>query len=107
MNRRGFLGGLLATLAAPAVIRSGLLMPVKPALVGFESYTSWFRWAQPSLVYDRKLQDIIGLLTASNEILQDMTFDAMAYGSAVVRVHSTVAGVAWRRINHSELLISG
>ena len=30
MNRRGFIGGLIATLAAPAIIRTpGLLMPVK------------------------------------------------------------------------------
>lgn len=28
MNRRGFIGGLLSALAAPAVVRSGLLMPV-------------------------------------------------------------------------------
>lgn len=30
MNRRGFLGGLIVALAAPAIIRPGLLMPVKP-----------------------------------------------------------------------------
>lgn len=33
MNRRGFLGGLLTALAAPAIIRTpGLLMPVRPPL---------------------------------------------------------------------------
>jgi|SRR5580700_4923208 hypothetical protein len=31
MNRRGFLGSLLASLAAPAIIRTpGLLMPIRP-----------------------------------------------------------------------------
>lgn len=31
LRRRGFLGGMLAALAAPAIIRTpGLLMPVKP-----------------------------------------------------------------------------
>lgn len=34
MNRRGFLFGMGAALAAPAIIRTaGLLMPIKPALV--------------------------------------------------------------------------
>lgn len=34
MNRRGFLGGLLAAAVAPAIIRTpGLIMPIKPALV--------------------------------------------------------------------------
>lgn len=29
MNRRGFLGAMLAACAAPAVIRSGVLMPIR------------------------------------------------------------------------------
>jgi hypothetical protein len=33
MNRRGFLTGLIATLAAPAIVRSGLIMPIKPSLI--------------------------------------------------------------------------
>ena len=34
LSRRGFFGGVLATLAAPAIIRTpGLLMPVKPVLI--------------------------------------------------------------------------
>ena len=33
MNRRGFLGGMLVALAAPAIVRSGLLMPVKPVVL--------------------------------------------------------------------------
>ncbi len=32
-SRRGFLGGLLAVIAAPAIIRPGILMPIKPSLV--------------------------------------------------------------------------
>lgn len=39
MNRRGFLFGLSAALAAPAIIRTpGLLMPVKPQLKLPEEY---------------------------------------------------------------------
>lgn len=33
LSRRGMLGGLLVALAAPAIIRPGLLMPIKPRLV--------------------------------------------------------------------------
>lgn len=34
MNRRGFLTGIIAACVAPAIIRtSGLIMPIKPALV--------------------------------------------------------------------------
>jgi len=34
MNRRGFLTGIIAAAAAPAIIRTpGLIMPIKPALV--------------------------------------------------------------------------
>lgn len=34
MNRRGFLAGIIAAAVAPAIIRtSGLIMPIKPALV--------------------------------------------------------------------------
>jgi len=33
LSRRGFLGSIIAACAAPVIVRSGLLMPVKPALV--------------------------------------------------------------------------
>lgn len=33
MNRRGFLTGIIAACAAPAIVRSGLIMPIKPALL--------------------------------------------------------------------------
>ena len=32
LTRRGFIGGMLAALAAPAVVRAGILMPVKPVI---------------------------------------------------------------------------
>ena len=42
MNRRGFIGGLAAALAAPSIIRPGVLMPVRSVPHGYiyES-TSW------------------------------------------------------------------
>jgi hypothetical protein len=33
MNRRGFLSGLISAIAAPAIVRPGILMPIKPSLV--------------------------------------------------------------------------
>lgn len=33
MQRRGFLGAMLAAGMAPAVVRSGVLMPVRPAII--------------------------------------------------------------------------
>jgi hypothetical protein len=39
MQRRGFLLGMLAAGAAPAVVRSGVLMPVRPAIITDVSMT--------------------------------------------------------------------
>jgi len=33
LDRRGFLAGILAACTAPAIVRSGLIMPIKPALI--------------------------------------------------------------------------
>jgi hypothetical protein len=33
LTRRLFLGGLLAAATAPAIVRSGVLMPVRPAII--------------------------------------------------------------------------
>lgn len=39
MNRRGFLGGMLVGLAAPAIIRTpGLLMPIKVATERYSNF---------------------------------------------------------------------
>jgi hypothetical protein len=57
MNRRGFLGSILAAAAAPAIVRAGVLMPVRQSIVvppGFDS--------------------IAELLRVQNEILADMQF---------------------------------
>jgi hypothetical protein len=36
LRRRGLLGGLLGALALPAIVRPGLLMPVRPVLLRFD-----------------------------------------------------------------------
>lgn len=38
MNRRSFLTGIIAACAAPAIVRSGLLMPVKPQFEPFVTH---------------------------------------------------------------------
>ena len=45
-SRRGFITGLIAFAAAPAIVRASSLMPVKAfdPLEGFEWYEEWFRW---------------------------------------------------------------
>ena len=55
MNRRGFLTGIIAACVAPAIIRtSGLIMPIKPALVeatvgeiGFIENIRFVEWRRP------------------------------------------------------------
>ena len=39
MQRRGFLGAMLAAGMAPAVVKSGVLMPVRPAIITDPSMT--------------------------------------------------------------------
>lgn len=33
LSRRGFLGAIIAAAVAPAIVRSGLIMPIKPQLI--------------------------------------------------------------------------
>lgn len=42
MNRRGFLTGLVSTLAAPAIVRAELLMPIK-AIVPFDPMEAYYK----------------------------------------------------------------
>jgi hypothetical protein len=47
LARRGFIGGLLGALAAPAIIRPGLLMPVR-VIEDYEVRMSGFYTAMPT-----------------------------------------------------------
>lgn len=40
VNRRGFLGAIISAAVAPAIIKAGVLMPIKPALV-MASFANW------------------------------------------------------------------
>lgn len=52
MNRRSFLAGMLAAAAAPAIARSGVLMPVKPPI-----------WTPPAMGLDLGAGDASPLYT--------------------------------------------
>lgn len=55
LNRRGFLAGIIAACAAPAIVRSGLIMPIKPALVVPEY--KWTSVSQGITSYDQQLTE--------------------------------------------------
>lgn len=57
ITRRGFVGGLIAVVAAPAIVRPGLIMPIKPSLVpAIEPLTMLDRY-----VVDRIVEDASGV----------------------------------------------
>jgi hypothetical protein len=72
LNRRGFLGGLISALAAPAIVRAGSIMPVKAWPVdlpreplpgfGFESFTppegTTYQWATRAVMGDETLGNL-------------------------------------------------
>lgn len=43
LSRRGFIGGLAAALAAPAIVRAESLMPVRNRLIPHIYYVSWWQ----------------------------------------------------------------
>ena len=78
MQRRAFLAGLGALVAAPAVIRTpGLLMPVR---------------AVPLVSYQEIMRDAVRLFSATNRLLRDM--DRLAR-KAVREDLALTAGVEW------------
>lgn len=52
MNRRGFLTGLVSALAAPAVVRSGILMPLRGIVVPALPNIVWSADLAPTLWSD-------------------------------------------------------
>jgi hypothetical protein len=93
LSRRGLLGGLLVALAAPAIVRPGLLMPVKPVLV-----VSTERWRMgPSL-----LEEYAGLCAewsngwllkdGQDFVPGDRAGEAMAKLARMHELEATIAG---------------
>ncbi|MEI6283299.1 MAG: hypothetical protein WCP82_11410 [Alphaproteobacteria bacterium] len=83
LSRRGFFSGLVAAAVAPAIVRSGLVMPIKPSLVPGFTVTlpaGMMDYAVRFCPGDSHLQQMADLLTAANDALEDlpwMTEDTM------------------------------
>jgi hypothetical protein len=79
MNRRGFLGAALVAACAPAVVRSGVLMPVvQPLWTPHRGDTIVFRRWQP---YD---------VAAHDHLLDAIRYGVVAYGVGVVASDITI-----------------
>jgi hypothetical protein len=92
MNRRGFIGGLLAM---PLVVRASSIMPVRsPRLVTLlELYGRW-----PSV-------DFVEAVRATNEILEDALF----YGGGALCIEPgcvfRMPMAHWRQLNNGALVV--
>lgn len=94
ISRRGFLGGLAAALAAPAIIRTpGLLMPVRPLRVASEhlgdalpylgvEHVEWYGVRVSHLWPRAAILDLPG----ARLVLGKMAFEAGVFGSSVARI---------------------
>lgn len=82
MQRRGFLLGMLAAGAAPAVVRSGVLMPVRPAII---------------------VPSGLGLLVAEQKRIDDLYIDRMNHAADAMAYGLT----AWMQWAHGEFELSG
>lgn len=80
MNRRGFLAGIIAAAAAPAIIRTpGLIMPIKPALleIGAEINT----WGPTLLTHPELTRHALAILH------QKLRFMTNIYAESAMIIH--------------------
>src|SRR5271156_2524686 len=74
LNRRGFLGGLLAVMAAPAIVRPEILMPVRSII--FPSAPKIIvTGAHGSLQIDVITREAIRLFQNSNKFIQAINME--------------------------------
>lgn len=67
MNRRGFLTGLTAAFAAPAIVRAGILMPIKPSLVPPDRLVTMPFW----VVRQWMIDDLAALQFDTNALMRE------------------------------------
>lgn len=82
--RRGFLSGIIAAAVAPAIIRTGLLMPIKPALLG--SRLGFRRFTLIDLINmdGDATARIVKILNDADESLVDLPWIEAPPGGSVV-----------------------
>ncbi len=84
MNRRGFMGAILAAGVSPWVARAGVLMPVKPLVIvptGMELMRVWEIGLQP---YQQEIYK--GMLIAARRLGKtEMSFEMMRWKWANLR----------------------
>ena len=91
MNRRGFLGAMLAAAVAPAVVKSGVLMPVRPI------------WTPPVWMgMDFGVEDFTAQAYFDGAQWQEHMLDALRYGVGAVRI---LPDARVERVRPWELLI--
>jgi hypothetical protein len=80
MNRRGFLTGIIAACAAPAIVKAGIIMPIKPALV----------MANKPVSLDLIDEIYAGVIRHNTEQHHLMMQDALIHGVAACRTLGAV-----------------
>jgi len=80
LHRRNFVGGLLATLAKPAIIRPGILMPVKVikknSLLTINQITreTIILWKNANAYWEHHLQDVeVPIASFQVDIVQNIS----------------------------------
>lgn len=88
MDRRGFLGAILATGVAPAIIRSGILMPIKgiimPMTEEIGAFVGFNTLLTPSMITAEALRILEQNLTLSNLVNKRFEKQFVETGSTLI-----------------------
>lgn len=82
ISRRGFLTGIIAACAAPAIVKAGIIMPIKPLIVRPTA-------ADLERLNDHAMDAIRYLLQENRRINLQLHNDVMLYGNAFYRFSMT------------------
>lgn len=80
MQRRGFLGAMLAACAAPAIVRAGSLMRINPAIIGAPAML-----ITPDMVTREALRILHGRLRFMDNLNREYAIAWMPGAKVVVR----------------------
>lgn len=80
LSRRGFLSGAVALAVAPAIIRSGLLMPIKPALLAVQLSAQEIATEFARQMYWAGARRVVGMSLAQSHVDQHIPNRALTLG---------------------------